>query len=143
LNKISIRTAQSKDIPVLVGLTAELGYPDSEEEIRRRFNIVSASPDHKIFIAESEEIVVGLMSFHALDILYGAGKIGRITALVVTESERGKGIGRLLVQKAEELALESNCKRLELTTSIHRTDAHKFYESLGFEATSKRFIKKI
>lgn len=83
------------------------------------------------------------MSFHALDTLYGAGKLGRITALVVTESERGKGVGKLLVKKAEELAHDSGCKRIELTSNNRRTDAHKFYESIGFEANSKRFIKSL
>jgi len=143
LNTLDIRPATINDIPILVGLTAELGYPDSEEEINRRFKTISKSPDHKIFIAERDGEVVGLMSFHALDILYGAGKLGRITALVVTEKERGKGIGKLLVTKAEELARESGCKRLELTSNNRRTDAHRFYEKLGFEGSSKRFIKHI
>ena len=133
----------ANDIPALTGLTAELGYPDSEEKIRKRFEIVSASPDHKIFVAERSGKVIGLMSFHALDILYGAGKLGRITALVVTESERGGGVGRSLVAKAEELARQTDCKRIELTTSNRRTEAHRFYERLGFEANSKRFIKNI
>ena len=140
---MTIREATIDDVPSLVGLTSELGYPDSEEEIRKRFDIVSASPFHKIFVADQDSEIIGLMSFHELDLLYVSGKLGRITALVVTKSERGKGIGKLLVSKAVELAYESNCKRLELTTNIHRVDAHKFYEHLGFEESSKRFIKKI
>ena len=131
------------DLPALVRLTAELGYPDSEEEIRNRLEIISHSKDHNIFVAINSENVVGLMSFHSLDILYGAGKLGRITALVVTEIERGKGIGRMLVSKAEELARISGCKRLELTSNNRRTEAHKFYERLGFEGSSTRFIKNI
>ena len=111
MNTIVIRPAATQDIPALVGLTDELGYPDSEAEIRKRFEIISQSAGHKVFVALNNENVVGLMSFHALDILYGAGKIGRITALIVTEKERGKGIGKMLVAKAEELARESGCKR--------------------------------
>jgi N-acetylglutamate synthase-like GNAT family acetyltransferase len=140
---IIIREAVLNDIPALTNLTQELGYPDSEEEIRKRFKILSHSANHKIFVAEHNGVVVGLMSFHALDILYGAGKLGRITALVVTDSERGKGIGKLLVASAEKLARESGCKRLELTSNNRRVDAHKFFESLGYEASSKRFVKKV
>jgi GNAT superfamily N-acetyltransferase len=143
MSALSIREVTAHDIPSLVGLSAELGYHDSEEEIRRRYEIVSASPVHKIFVAERDRIIIGLMSFHALDTLYGAGKLGRITALVVTESERGKGVGKLLVKRAEELAHDSGCKRIELTSNNRRTDAHKFYESIGFEANSKRFIKSL
>ena len=143
MKNLIIREASANDIPALTGLTAELGYPDSQEEIGRRFTIVSSSPGYKVFVAEKDNSVIGLMSFHALDILYGTGKIGRITALVITESERGKGIGKSLVAKAEELARESGCTRLELTTNVHRIAAHKFYESVGFEESSKRFIKKL
>jgi GNAT superfamily N-acetyltransferase len=143
MDRILIRPATINDIRALIGLTNELGYPDSEEEIRNRFEIISRSPEHKVFVAQNNDTVVGLMSFHTLDVLYGAGKIGRITALIVTEKERGKGTGKLLVNKAEELAGESGCKRIELTSNNQRTEAHKFYESLGFEGSSKRFIKKI
>ena len=143
MDNVIIRNADSKDIPALVGLIAELGYADSEEEVRKRFDIVSAAPAHKIFVAERERKIIGLMSFHALDLLYSAGKLGRITGLVVTEKESGSGIGKLLVAKAEELARDSGCKRIELTSNNRRTKAHKFYESIGFEANSKRFIKYI
>ena len=83
------------------------------------------------------------MSFHVLDLLYGSGRLGRITAIVVTETMRGKGIGKLLVEKAEALAQEAKCNVIELTTNVKRVEAHKFYESLGFEATHKRFTKHL
>lgn len=140
---IVLRPATYDDIPALTGLTAELGYPDTEEEIRKRFETVSRQPDHKVVVAERDGQVVGLMSFHALDLLYGTEKLGRITALVVTASERSAGIGKLLVAKAEEFAREAGCKRIELTTNNRREEAHKFYESLGYEATHKRFTKVI
>jgi GNAT superfamily N-acetyltransferase len=140
---VIIRKATSADIPALVQLTKELGYPDTEEEIQRRFNILSALRAHEVIVAEINEAVIGLMSFFALDILYGDGKLGLITALVVAESARGKGIGKLLVNKAEELALEYGCKKIELTSNNKRVSAHKFYQTLGYEATSKRFVKKL
>lgn len=140
---IVLRPATLDDIPALTGLTAELGYPDREEEVRRRFESVSEQPAHKVVVAERDAKVVGLMSFHALDLLYGIGKLARITALVVTASQRSAGIGKMLVAKAEELAREAGCTRIELTSNNRRVEAHKFYESLGYEVSHKRFTKVI
>lgn len=141
--QISLRLATNADLPALTKLTVELGYPEPEEAIRQRFETVSSQPGHTIIVAEIEGEVVGLMSFHVLDLLYGSGRLGRITAIVVTESMRGKGIGKVLMEKAEALAREAKCNVIELTTSNRRADAHKFYESLGFEATHKRFTKHL
>jgi len=141
MTDVVIRPATPDDLPALTNLTAELGYPDTEEEIRKRFDRVSKQPDHKIVVAERDGKAVGLMSFHSLDLLYGAERLGRITALVVTESERGNGIGRMLVAKAEQFARDEGCKRIELTSGNRRVEAHKFYERLGYEASHKRFTK--
>jgi GNAT superfamily N-acetyltransferase len=140
---ILIRPATSDDLPALTSLTAELGYPVPEEEVRKRFETISKQPEHKVVVAERDGKVVGLMSFHSLDLLYGTEKLGRITALVVTESERGNGIGKMLVAKAEEFAREEGCDRIELTSGNRRVEAHKFYESLGYEASHKRFTKVV
>ena len=140
---VIIREAIDSDLLALTSLTAELGYPDSEEEIGRRFAIISTQPDHKIFVAQEDDLIIGLVSVHSLDILFGASKIGRITALVVNSKYRGKGIGKLLVDKAEEVAKSAGCDRLELTSNNRRIDAHRFYERMGFEGTSTRFVKAI
>lgn len=143
MSKTILRDATADDIATLTELSIELGYPDSKEDIYKRFVILESKPEHRIIVAERDSQVIGLMSFFPLDLLFGAGKLGRITALIVTKPKRGMGVGKMLVQKAEELAMETGCHRLELTTNIHRTEAHTFYERLGFEANAKRFIKKI
>jgi GNAT superfamily N-acetyltransferase len=140
---VVLRAARSDDVTTLTSLTAELGYPEPEAEIRRRFELLAGQPDHRIIVAEEGGEVVGLMSFHVLDLLYGSGRLGRITAIVVTNSMRGKGLGRLLVEKAEEFAREEGCNVIELTTNNRRLEAHKFYESLGYAATHKRFTKSL
>lgn len=140
---VALRPATYDDFPALTSLAAELGYPMSEEDVRKRFETIRKQPEHKVVVAERDGKVVGLMSFHSLDLLYGTEKLGRITAIVVTESERGNGIGKMLVAKAEEFAREQGCKRIELTTNNRRVDAHMFYESLGYQATHKRFTKVV
>ena len=60
----------------------------------------------------------------------------------MSESARGEGIGKVLVEKAESYFNEKNCLRFEVTSGDHRLEAHRFYKSLGYQEDERRFIKK-
>jgi GNAT superfamily N-acetyltransferase len=55
----------------------------------------------------------------------------RVDVIWVSEDERGKGYGRLLLQRAEETAVERQCKGIHLDT--HEFQAPDFYIQLGYE----------
>jgi GNAT superfamily N-acetyltransferase len=76
------------------------------------------------------------------DVIAG-GHLARLTALVVTTKSRGSGIGKALVREAEAFARANGCKRLELTSGYHRTDARVFYEKLGYQRISQRFVRAL
>lgn len=143
MSSVIIREANISDLQALCVLVADLGYSASSEEIRKQFEIISKQPDQKIYVAERNRIVVGFMSFHYLDYIFAVNKIGRITSIVVNSEERGRGTGKLLIHKAEELAKATGCNKLELTSNNRRIEAHQFYERMGFEATSTRFVKVV
>ncbi len=67
----------------------------------------------------------------------------RITALVVDEAQRGRGVGRALVGAAEEAARKAGCSRIEATSALHRTEAHRFYERLDYARSSAHFLKRL
>jgi GNAT superfamily N-acetyltransferase len=71
------------------------------------------------------------------------GPLGRLTAIVICEQLRRRGIGGRLVAEVERRAREEGCERLELTTAARRIGAHAFYGHLGFTEHSRRFIKPI
>ena len=75
--------------------------------------------------------------------LHRSGPVGRLTALVVDERARGRGVGRALIDAAEGILIERGCVLIEVTSNKRRTDAHAFYERLGYTATSFRFAKPI
>lgn len=54
-----------------------------------------------------------------------------IAHLWVHESQRGRGLGRMLMQAAEEEARQRGCEQVVLST--HTLQAPKFYERLGYE----------
>ena len=59
-----------------------------------------------------------------------------IASIVVDEPLRSKGIGRMLLQKAEELCEEAHLDGIELQVNVRNTAALKLYESYGFRPES-------
>jgi GNAT superfamily N-acetyltransferase len=53
----------------------------------------------------------------------------------VRESERGKGLGRSLVEAAIERARSRGCGRIQLETNRNNEGAVALYEAVGFEAS--------
>jgi ribosomal protein S18 acetylase RimI-like enzyme len=68
---------------------------------------------------------------------------GRILALVTSSALRRRGIARALVATAEKDFAQRGIKRIALNTQLTRQDAHKFYESLGYERNGWRFVKQL
>lgn len=69
--------------------------------------------------------------------------VGRVSVLIVDESYRGRGIGALLMAEAEKRLAAHGCHILEVTSNVSRERAHQFYEKLGYERTSYRFMKTL
>jgi ribosomal protein S18 acetylase RimI-like enzyme len=68
---------------------------------------------------------------------------GRILALVILRTMRRHGIGRALIATAEKDFAQRGIRRVALNTRLAREDAHKFYESLGYERNGFRFTKDL
>jgi ribosomal protein S18 acetylase RimI-like enzyme len=67
----------------------------------------------------------------------------RILALVVEAQARGRGVGRALIQAAEDDLAARNMMRLSVDTRLTRKEAHLFYERLGYEKNGFRFVKTL
>jgi GNAT superfamily N-acetyltransferase len=59
--------------------------------------------------------------------------------VVVDEKRRSKGIGKALMDYCKERAKEAGCYKIMLTSDKRRDRAHKFYRSIGFEASAEGF----
>ena len=76
-------------------------------------------------------------------VLHRPAPVGRISMMVVDESLRSQGIGAVLVAAAEEALAAQGCYMVEVTSHVRRTDAHRFYERIGYERTSVRLAKEL
>ena len=137
---VEIRRATESDGAVLATLLAHLGYPTDAAELPDRLDRLRASNDDA-FVAVCDGTVVGLATMHSRAVLHGARPVAQLTALVVAPHARGRGVGRALVRWAEQWAREHGADRLVVTTALHRAEAPRFYEQLGFEHTGRRYVR--
>jgi GNAT superfamily N-acetyltransferase len=138
-----IRSAQSEDVEALANLMAELGYPTSSEQMRRRFKAISDDASNGTLVAEREGKVLGMVGLR-IERSYGSDdSYVQIRDFVVGSEHRGKGVGRTLLSAAEDWARRRGARDVMLTTHKRRTDAHRFYRSMGYEATGYRFYKAL
>ena len=141
-SSVEIRPAEAADAPAFEGLLQELGHPAPVEALVERMER-ARTVGEDLLVAVTGGRVIGYAGVHVTAVLDRAQPKGRITALVVTGSARGSGAGRRLIEAAEALVRERGCELLEVTSNVRLTDAHAFYEHLGFERTSFRFAKRL
>jgi N-acetylglutamate synthase-like GNAT family acetyltransferase len=139
---VTVREARRDDRGAMLHLLAELGYPADAETLDLRLDRLGGEPSAKALVAEREGEIVGLASLHVLHLIERP-PLGRLSAIVVAESARRGGVGLALMERVEREARAVGCDRLEVTSGEWRRDAHAFYRELGFEETSKRFIKRL
>lgn len=141
---MQLREATRRDVASIVSLLAqdELGrqresagepLPDS---YWAAFDAINDDPDNLLVVAENEGVIVGTLQVTFLPYLTFRGSWrAQVEAVRVKADRRGQQVGRQLMQWAIDRAEDHGCHLVQLTTNKERTDAHRFYESLGFEAT--------
>jgi GNAT superfamily N-acetyltransferase len=137
----SIRDAGAADASAIAELLTQLGYPASAGEVERRLGRLG--PADRLFLAELDGEIAGLAGIHVSPAIEYDGDAAKVSALVVDERFRRRGIGAALMQAVEEEARRRGCVVLFLTTAERREDAHAFYRSIGLEETGRRFAKSL
>jgi ribosomal protein S18 acetylase RimI-like enzyme len=140
---LTIRDAKLTDAPALAPLMCELGYDTTPAEMRRRLKSILCDVRYRTLLAELDGKVCGMIGTLAHPSYEHDDPSGRILALVTLSTMRRRGIGRALVATAERHFAEKGIRRIALDTRLKREDAHKFYESLGYERNGWRFVKQL
>jgi GNAT superfamily N-acetyltransferase len=138
---LKIRDARSGDAQALAALVAQLGYQASPAGVAQRIERLASSEADRVVVAELDGEIVGLASVHtSLSIEYDR-PAAKLSAIVVDERHRRRGIGYRLAAEMEAEARRRGCCLIFLTTAERRQDAHAFYGRIAFEETGKRFAK--
>lgn len=149
---ISIRRARESDLSALIAIFAadaigghgDTTDPSAFEDYLRAFHVIDSSPNEQLFVAELDGEVVGTFQILFTRTLIARGSLSMIIEAVQTrEDMRGKGIGADMIRYAIEEARRRDCRLVQLTSNMARTDAHRFYERLGFSKTHSGFKMKL
>lgn len=108
-----------------------------------KLNAIANDAAAACWVVETNKQVVGFLSLHIIPQLALAGDFARISYFCIDETARSHGVGKALLQQAEEHAREQSCDRMEVHCHQCRVDAHRFYVREGFAESPKYFIKML
>jgi GNAT superfamily N-acetyltransferase len=141
---LSVRAAKRADLPRIRDLLSALaGTPLTSKEAANRFRLVTANPEEELVIACAGAEAIGLLAFRIRHNVESVSHYGEVSAIVVDDAWRNKGVGRLLIDRAEAIARRRKCIGLWLVSGFGREEeAHEFYRRMGFASTGMRFVKR-
>ncbi|MBP2583455.1 GNAT superfamily N-acetyltransferase [Streptomyces sp. PvR006] len=150
MSDLEIRPATAEDLQAIVAMLADdpLGAqresPDDLGPYLVAFERLANDPQQHLVVAVRGDKVVGTLQ---LTIIPGLSRRGATRSIIegvrIHADERGSGLGTQLIEWAVEESGRQGCRLVQLTSDVTRTDAHRFYERLGFEASHLGFKKNL
>jgi GNAT superfamily N-acetyltransferase len=146
---VVIREAEQLDVPVIADLIRGLArFEKLEDEVKMTEelldkNLFGPRPYAETLIAEESGSPVGFaLFFHNFSTFLAKPGI-YLEDLFVVPEQRGRGIGRALLQRLAQIAVERECGRLEWAVLDWNRDAIGFYERLGAKPNSEWTVYRL
>lgn len=119
------------------------GRPDvfsnkSDEALHK--DLENMVPSDNILVIEDDGKIVGYIVYEIRD---KHAKTLWVDQLVVSKESRGKGYGKELMNKIDEIAKSEDCVRVELECWSFNENALGMYEHLGFGEQRVKLEKKV
>jgi GNAT superfamily N-acetyltransferase len=122
----------------------ELGYAGLDlEQLKIRMEQMLSDGNYETFVARHDGAVVGFIGLCKGIAFETEGKYMRIIAFAVESRCQNKGIGTMLLNKAEQYARENSINLISVSSGLQREAAHGFYETKGFTKKGYTFKKTI
>jgi len=144
MSNLIYRQANQDDLADIIRLLADDPLGATREDIpaaaeqptkayKDAFADIQNDPRNELIVLELDGDVAGCLQLTYIPGLSRRGaERAQIESVRVKSDLRGQGLGQKLFQWAIDRAREKNCALVQLTTDAARTDAHAFYERLGF-----------
>jgi GNAT superfamily N-acetyltransferase len=138
----TVRPATPADQPSLIDLYSQLHPADppwpSDEAAAGALSNVIGHPGATILVCEADGRVVSTCVLFVVPNFSRAGRpIGMIENVVTHRDYRKRGLGRQVVQRAIEIARQSNCYKVMLMTGSRNEATLRFYETAGMQRGTK------
>jgi GNAT superfamily N-acetyltransferase len=139
LRGVEVRAAQAPDAADIARLLPGTTARDVAERLER----LLAEPRSAVLVAVDYGPVVGLVALQWGGLLQQTRPLARLTALSVQDSERRRGIGRMLLKAASQSARVAGCDGLEAPALPDQDAARGFYAALGFVPAGEIFLRPL
>ena len=136
------RRATEADVPAIIRMLADDKLGASREALGAEslprylsaFRVIDADVNQFLLVVDDGTEIVGTLQLTFIAGLARGGlKRGLIEAVRVASDRRGEKIGEAMIAWAIDKCRQEQCGIVQLTTDKSRTDAHRFYDRLGFE----------
>jgi GNAT superfamily N-acetyltransferase len=138
----TIREATADDLPALIALLddddqsrgRELPGLPLDPRYRAAFDAITADPNQQLIVAELDGQLVGTMQLTLIPgIAFRGSWRGQIEAVRIASRLRGGGYGTQMIEWGVEQCRARGCRMVQLMSMDTRTDAHRFYERMGWK----------
>ncbi|MEW4426668.1 MULTISPECIES: GNAT family N-acetyltransferase [Paenibacillus] len=139
-----IREAEPRDAQDIERLYKEL-LPNNlnTKVLGERIEEIQNNPNSFLLVCEIDQKVIGTAHLHiCLDALVENRPFGVVERVIITEHVQSKGYGSELMKAIENICIQRNCMKIFLTSGASRSEAHHFYEKLGYDGESSKAFKK-
>lgn len=131
-----------EDLPDIIRLLNQLWAdkflnPEDVQSVLKRY---IEDENYEMYCFEEGKIL-GIISISKRRAFYCGDKVAIIEDLIVDEQSRGKGIGKELVEFVERELKKEGIKGIELVSDVHRSEAHEFWDKLGYPKSGYQFRK--
>ncbi|MBT3269415.1 GNAT family N-acetyltransferase [Candidatus Poribacteria bacterium] len=107
--------------------------PQSPTLEPERFAYYVGADAASVLVAERDDAIVGIVQARVVPSgVYAGGRYGSVTALHVSQSCRGGGVGSALMQRCHQWFRERDVPRVQLRVIHENAGARGFYERLGY-----------
>ncbi|MCI5666200.1 MAG: GNAT family N-acetyltransferase [Spirochaetia bacterium] len=145
ISKIEFRQLTQKDLPSLLELYVQLDENNKDLTTESSIPIweeISKNPNIKYFgavdTANGDRVVSTCFTMIIPNLTAHGRSICFLENVVTDSAYRKQGLARKVIEMAIEDAKSHNCYKVILQSNCKRTEAHKFYENLGFDGNLKK-----
>lgn len=143
--ELLIRKATKEDVPTILALLIDddLGklHEDGDLEVyENAFQTISRDANQILAVAVLNSKIVGCLQITFIPGLARKGMWrAQIEGVRIARALRGHGLGTDMIEWAIAQCKKRDCGLMQLLADKSRTEAHRFYESLGFKANHQGF----
>ena len=139
---MEFRSLNISDLPSLLELYRQLDGDDVQpafEQSEKVWKEIENDPDIQYFGAVDDgKVVSTCYAVYIPNLTRGNRGICFVENVVTDKAYRNQGLASKVMDMAVAFARERHCYKVILQSGAARTEAHRFYEHMGFNGSSKK-----